>query len=195
MLGSHYNNDAGYAESRIKGTIVTHEGQPVKVSGVTGGDGGSEPVAVVHDLKGENKFMVNLSDLDLCPPKLGFVNYEATTSYVCRKPMRRDYKQGLRNQNLTTEFGYNIQSIPDYALLSTIVGDFPTFEQCRKKLEKTRKGNSRVQSWAWDYHWAIDIDNNLLHKFGKIVGKFVGDKLVLSPKFNYLQSQLEGSLK
>lgn len=191
MLGSDYGDDYGYAATRIQGTIVKYKGKPVTVTNVIGGEGSDGPVALIRGLKAKEEKAVKLFDLDICPSKMGYVNFDSVASYICRQPLRRDYKQGMRTQQLVSQFGYRIQDIPNHAYYEILVNEYPSFSDCVRTVSTEGGGDSA----AWHYDWALDHEDNLLYKFGEVVGKLTGGSLVLDDTHGHLSEQLEEALK
>lgn len=87
--------DAEYANSRLYETIVRLNGEPVMVGHVHG----NMTCTISRD--GEEE-VVLLDDLDLSAPPLGYVNYRRGAVYLSRKPMRRDWRQGIRSSQLVS---------------------------------------------------------------------------------------------
>ena len=184
-MGDFYGKEFAYADTRLKDSIVMHDGDPVVVYGVT--SGGSATVALLSD-ESRNTFSVPLRSLDVTPVKLGYVNYKGRTCYAMRMPKRRDWKQGLRGANITSMGGeVHIHAVPDKEWAKTIVGDYPTYEACLKAVARTAK------SLAWSREWCVSKDLSLWHK-GVLVGKVVDGQPLLSGRYQYLSECLRESL-
>jgi hypothetical protein len=190
MIGSHYGGDREYADSRVTNTIVMHEGRPVTVVELAPSSEGA--MATVLDLLNSNRIVTRLDGLDLCPPKIGYVNYGGVASYVCRMPKRRDYKQGTRMQNLVSHCGLPINSIAAAQLYSPIVGDYPDFTTCIQSVGPD--SGTKNHSMAWHNDWALSVSGDITYKFGNVVGSLKDSEPKLLPQFKHLQKVLQRSL-
>jgi hypothetical protein len=190
MIGAHYAGDNEYAGTRIDSTIVMYAGRPVVVSRVD--RVGNKPVAHVRQLQDNMELTVDLDDLDICPPEIGYVNMHGIASYICRMPKRRDYKQGTRMQNLFSHYGLNIRDITQANLYNTFMGVFPSYKDCINTVQMNPE--SPVISMAWGNDWAIDCEANLRHRFGKSVGRVEDSQPILFKEYQYLQDALQRSL-
>src|SRR5699024_3329179 len=119
-----YGNDYAYADSRIKGTIVRLNGEPVLVERV-----GPDYCIVQawEEYPRGRQIRCNLDDLDVKPVPLGFINSGYVADYAYRLPMQRDWRQGLRSNNCRLESGRDLLEINKKALRNCIVGRYPTF--------------------------------------------------------------------
>ncbi len=190
MLGEHYGDDHEYADSRVRGTVVMHDGEPVHVDNVFRHDETGVPTAVIRHIVTGKSSAVDLKSLDLEPFNLGYVNYANSASYICRAPMRRDYKQGMRHQNIKSQYGYRSCDIPFAGFYDTIMNKFPPYGVCLNLV-----GKKGIESWAWHLNWAVDNKGNLLHKFGEIVGTVQHNTTpVLFDTYKHLQESLEETL-
>ena len=137
-----YGDDWQYADSRLQGTIVRHDGKAVLVEGV------GKKGAVISLLRADTEpKIVKLDDLDLSPVKLGFCNINMDVSYLTRMPMRRDWRQGLRKGNFVSVFGTIAELVPFPNLADTIENIYPSLEECLATPNNTFK--------AWCREWAI----------------------------------------
>lgn len=176
-----YGDDFEYANSRLAGTIVRLEdGEPVFVHEVLRGM--HAEVSKLSDLY--NPLKVNAKDLNLTPVTLGMCNFEARAHYLYRMPMRRDWKQGLRNGNFTCAT-VPVQLIPPDILRQVIIGEYPSLKKC---LEVVVGGDAR--DMAWSRSWAVS-KAGLLYKDEGIVGVIRGGTLILNDRYKHLQEALE----
>lgn len=180
---SMYGDDWEYADSRLRGSIVMFEGNPVHVRVV--GPGMLAEVSPLSDI--EDRSVVDAHKLNLKPVPLGYVNLRGTASYLMRKPMRRDYKQGLRYENFLSIGEVSHTNVTLKKLGEVIVGKYPTYAACLKAIT-----DGRARSMAWCREWAIS-DCGLLHK-GMLVGEVVEGRYELGPTFTYLKESLEEQL-
>ncbi len=179
-----YGTDYNYASSRLAGTVVRlKDGTPVIVDDVHP----RMKVTVVALEKLDELIEVNLDDLNLKPVPLGMCNWNGQTTYLCRKPMRRDWKQGLRAGNFTSLFGFPAEVIPPGTLSEVIKGIYPTFKEALEKFK-----DKKVMSVAWSREWAVDRHGVLTHKGNQQVGQIVDGNCVLFEQFQHLrESYLE----
>lgn len=183
---SMYGKDHEYANSRLVETIVRKGKTPIFVVSVNRG-------MVVHyyrlDEVGAQLQTCDIDELDLHPVPLGYCNYNKFATYLSRIPMRRDWRQGLRKGNFTSQGdGYPGERIPYEALSQVIIGEYPTYPAC---LDAVRK----VKSMAWSRHWAVGNGLEVFYKGGRSpVGKVEEGNVILIPSFSYLKEALQESL-
>lgn len=181
-----YGDDYEYADSRLNGTIVTHNSLPFYVNRIRL-DGIAE-----GSYLGGDRAEVEAKSLDLLPVKLGYVNADRDCSYMARKPMRRDWRQGLRPENMASldakfdPFGMSLSLLKD-----TILGIYPKFADLLKPQANPFVDGFRMR--AWDRHWALAADKSVWYK-GEKVGKLVNDIPTLLDKYSYLKEALEETL-
>lgn len=191
---SMYGDDYEYAASRLDGTIVTLEGQPVYVHSV-----GVKMVAIVASLKDVQALtQCDAKQLDLHPVKLGYCNMGGRTAYLMRKPMRRDYKQGLRRGNFTSVGDFVADEVEYTHLSDVILGKYPSFEQVLKLATGAVKNlnpfkKEAKSSMAWCREWAMSSEGVLYHK-GDVVGSLRDNVPALDEDYTYLRQALEEAL-
>lgn len=188
MKVSNYAGDHEYLSSRISGSVVMCQGSPVYVLEVTGSGNAS-----IEDLVTHNRRVIRADNLSLEIPKLGYVNYFGRATYVCRKPMRRDYKQGLRKQNLISTYGYISNELPYHSLVPTLTNNYPSFKECLNLIQNQKDRPEPIFSMAWNRNWAIEKEGDnlhLLYKFGTVVGSIINGEPTLKNEFMYLIEQL-----
>lgn len=179
-----YSDNISYARNRLVGTIVMHKGEPVNILQI--------------DLDGDTHFQYLLDetqdccfvdDLDLVGQnKLGYVNYNGHSYHLVRKPLRHDWRQGLRPGNVAFSGEEGFHAFPNKALRNTIVGNYPKFQEA---LDKVTKG--KLNRVAFSRNFALDRDKSLHYK-GRVVGSF--DKLInLQERFKYLTESLNDILE
>jgi hypothetical protein len=171
--------DLDYAATRLAGTIVSYNNSPVLVQEAHG-EG-----FIVELLDTRKRKLVGAKDIDINPVKLGYVNTDVGASYVGRKPIRKDWRQGFRSNNsfiLSDDF-VNVDGIPFKNLAHTIKGKFPPVKD---SLDKAKAINAKV---AFDREWAVDNDNNLFYK-EEVVGKWEDERFILNPKKMFLEQKL-----
>lgn len=128
-----------YAKSRLVETIIMKGKEPVMVLAVQGTD--DKIVVVYNSLLGNKDDLKNclLSECDLNPVQLGYVNHKISAHYIMRSPMRRDWRQGLRMLNLVTSDGENPRGVSWSSIANTIVGSFPTFKSAIERLNTSER--------------------------------------------------------
>lgn len=117
-------NDWQYANSRLSGTIVRKVcGSPFYVLEVRNGE------CIGRDLLAQKNESVKFKDMDLSPVPLGFASNASKdrVAFLARKPMRQDWRQGLRPNNYRSLWGNDARSIPENSLVATIMGRFTGF--------------------------------------------------------------------
>ena len=181
-----YGKDSAYAFSRLDETVVTLAGRPVMVNGI-------DPMCKVHhiDVLTGNDSVCDLDELCLTPVKVGFVNFRGDAYYIVRKPMRRDWRQGLRIANVTCinkEFPRGI-TLADIG--RSIINDYPTFVEVVKTLRNTED----VHSIAWCREFALGRKGQLFHA-DSLVGyfNFGNGEFTLKEEFDYLKESLGENL-
>lgn len=180
-----YGEDYGYASTRILGTIVRlKDGNPVYIQHMNE-RGQCWAIPIEKEWMIENAVQVHLDDLDLRPVRLGYVNTGGNASYFQRIPMRRDWKQGLRQENCTSN-SYRLFSIPMVDLKNCIINRYPTFAKACEGVSVPRTKGKII---AWHRHWAVATRGEIYYK-GEPVGYLVDDKPVLSERFTHLKEYL-----
>ena len=131
-----YEDDIDYAAKRLNNTLVRLEnGDPYFVydtsfNGVGGLCHRGQNLVTGIDLSVEH------TTLNLEPVPLGFINTKSSMVYVCRKPMRRDWKQGLSHNSLMTYGHLSPRDINFKMLVQPVTQQYPSFKQALKALEK-----------------------------------------------------------
>ena len=168
-----YDTDE-YARSRLLETIVLHEGKPVKVEHI--GDGH----AVYAELKGGDVSRCPLSEIDLTPIRLGYFNHGGDAHYLKRLPKRRDWRQGLRGNNV------NMPRLLNTGVIELCKGTYPSFEEACDMVE---------DGWdcvAFSRQFAVDntgeIEYRGLHNVGHLDE---GSPVELLHQYEYLAEALK----
>lgn len=183
--------DVVYAHSRLERTFILHKNRLQLVIGF-------------NDLNNKLRLQkksgqiseVTIDALDLTPVKLGYVNFKDSCIYTCRIPMRRDWKQGLRPNNL------NITSFPPYedqflientnsmfVLEPTCLGKYPSYRQCVDDIEETHRAR------AFSRYFCVDEEGNVSYKSRTHIGKIEDERSIkLLPTYIHLKELLEESL-
>lgn len=156
-----------YARSRLVETIIRLKGSPVMVLGVSGKD--SDITVEYNDLLNDGVYgMAALSDCDLNPVPLGYVNHKRSSHYIMRTPMRRDWRQGLRMLNLVDAEGAQPRLVSYASIGQTILGKFPSF---KLSLEMLSTKSLKNKSIAFHRDFAIDCEGLMEYKGTFAAGK------------------------
>lgn len=164
-----YGKDFGYASTRILGTIVRliKDGSPVYVQHVSP-EGICMVIPIEKEWMLENAIRVHVDDLDYKPVRLGYVNCGGEATYIQRIPMRRDWKQGLRQENCTTS-GRRLFAIPMGDVKNCIINRYPTYAAAWKSVKPKPRG--RHKTLAWHRHWAVNTAGEVFYKNYEFVGR------------------------
>lgn len=171
-----YANDYRYADSRLAGTIVMLGKTPVSVDYVDEDTGATK----CRTLLTGSERTVHYSELDLRPVKLGYCNTGLGCTWLARKPMRNDWRQGLRHQSLFSDT-QPVALITGKMLGRVILGQYPSFEEaCAEAFNKPT---------AFGRNWAVE-GTNLMHGVLGVVGSIIDGEAILSENFMFLQEDL-----
>lgn len=181
-----------YASQRLEGTIVSFKGKPVRIDRCLLYK--TRIFAEFRSLNNPEKYeKVPLEELDLTPIKLGFVNTKYGVCYLGRIPLRKDWKQGTRTQNMRIMWGgIDIRWVSDKDLYRTIVGKYPSFNTALEETVNTGLGI------AFHKHFALMQEKDgvfLLYKFLGKVGDIVNNKPQLFDNYQFLNESLEQAMK
>ena len=213
-----YGDDIRYAKQRLEGTIVRVGAEPVVVRQVffPGEDGkvmmrpvdedGGEIEDDVEDaevfyvpqdglmrarvvyLRDDNEATVLIDDLNLEPVPLGYINYDGSAYYVARKPMRNDWRQGLRTANMAFIGNEGFYQIPTKELRETVLEMYPTVEKV-KEMFKANIVKARAFSRDFALQRQPDGDDLISYK-GKLVGK-MNMLPIRNEQYKYLTEYLQ----
>jgi len=190
-----YGKDYPYAQTRIQGTVlrIAKSGEPVYVYHVSmNGQCHVIPIEKNWGNAAENAFLVTVDDLDMHPVPLGYVNCAGEATYLMRIPMRRDWKQGLRQENCWSS-GRMFSEIPMKYVKHCIMGKYPSFEKVLKDV-KVGTARGRQKLIAWHRHWAVSTGGQVYYKNHEPVGEIKGDAVELAPNYTYLKEALAESM-
>lgn len=174
-----YSDNIEYARTRLLGTVVMLDKEPVLVEDID-----MDCETEILYLKDGSHSTCHVDDLDVVGQnKLGYINYEGYSYHMVRKPLRNDWRQGLRMGNMVFTGEQGFYEVPSFQLRATILGLYPTFQQAA---EGVLGGHARKT--AFSRHFAVNDEGYVLYK-ERTVGKF--DKLIdLQEKFKYLTEYL-----
>ena len=171
--------DSEYANSRLASTVVRHGKELVWVYRVD-----DDLRCEITSIKSGRESRVALKALNLKPLPLGYINHRGVASFILRKPMRRDWRQGYRSNNTRSISGL---IFPVTKLEQPVNNLYPPLAECLRQL----KGGS--QSQAFSRCFAVGKGGSLLYK-ERVVGGVEGDIVVLDERYVYLTELLEESL-
>lgn len=186
-------DDAQYANSRLVGTIVRDAvtGVPTMVHECYEGDNGIE--AFTSDITKERprKKRQKLKDLNIASMPLGYINVGVNSYYVSRIPKRNDWRQGIRDGQLSTRGALHIQK-HGLELMNMLENKYPPLKECFDsivRVEANAKAFSRVFAAAYN------PDNKatplLLYK-GMVAGVINKEGVPeLNKKYQHLKERLE----
>lgn len=184
-------DDLNYAITRLSNTIITCDGRAVNVIAIKKSRDGL--VAVSNFILDDKPCNSLLSNFDLTPVKLGFVNHETygvpdhNVSYITRTPIRQDWRQGFRKQQARYEFGVGRWDM--FGIAKTIENKFPKLDE---SVETSKKTGGIV---AFTRDFAIDNGKDILYRgYGKI-GNITKDfKYLLDNKFIWVEESLKAAI-
>lgn len=137
-------DDPEYARTRLAGTMVFLHGEPVYVDSIC-----SEGTAVYKILEENAPYNeIHFTELDLTPPKLGYVNTLKKVEYFTRWPSRQ-WKQGFRFSQISYGFSSEFSLFSD-PFKRTIKGIFPKIQECIENV-----ANKEKKSQAFDRYFCI----------------------------------------
>lgn len=158
-------DDVDYARTRLNETIVMDkEGKASYVHNLYVEDGIMSAQCSV--LGGDSK-MVKLEDLTLRGFKLGYLNKNGKALYLLRVPKRRDWRQGLRTNNVIGYISKRRCDVASTTIMEALEATYPSVKEASKML---------LEGWtsvAISRHYAIERVRNKyvvtfrsLHKAG-----------------------------
>jgi hypothetical protein len=180
---------ADYAATRLNETIIMYKGRPITVKTCT--QFGAEIAVSYFDVITEQSGQAFLKDIDLNPPLLGYVNIgNKNCQYITRMPMRKDWKQGVRKNNIVTPTGHT----PDISmkhLAKTIMNEFPSLTTVVGKLKDFIKGGY-IGTIAFSRDFAADTTGRVYYKsmfsIGEVDLKTGGIKI--KPEYEWVREAL-----
>ena len=165
--------DADYANSRLEGTVVMYKRVPVIVMHVS-----RRMLVRVRKLdRSQREHLVPLAELNLTNFPMGFINKGSGVSFLCRRTLRRDWRQGLRPSNVASSNGDT--TFEDIA--KALRQRYPSFAVAYSDVTK---GLARERAWCPEF--AVSCDNKLRWRF-EVVGSFTNAaEVVLADEFKFL---------
>jgi len=185
----YYNNDnIEYARMRLANTYVEYHNKLVHIDDIVVGEGGN---LYASTSKGET--LIKLKELDISSPTLGYVNDNNYSYYITRKPIRRDWRQGIRPQNLVLFFGGQ-EHQPTHELIKKLVQPInDKYKTFKESLSKVKRGGG---SCAFSREFCVKDDGSMWYKERYSVGYVDKDgKPKLHDKYLWLEEALKDATK
>ena len=133
-----YEDDVDYASRRLNSTLVRLlDGSPFFIDGTFRNSDGMLSHTGVNMTTEEPERVLH-SSLNLEPVPLGFLNLSSGTVYTCRKPLRRDWRQGLAISNVHVYGSLRIGELKFKLFNQPILKQYPSFEKAVEKLGKKK---------------------------------------------------------
>jgi len=176
-------SEVDYARTRLEGTVVLHDNKALRINHIT-----SDRVIQGTLLQGR-EVEVSMDDCQLAQHKLGFVNRDGNVFYVQRLPKRRDWRQGLRTNNVV---GFRIgrdriERISDTTIMKCLEGNFPSVADALDEVVRCDVPVAISRSFALvPKRGGICVQ----YKQRGIVGVYRDGEFVLSDKYKYLKPAL-----
>jgi hypothetical protein len=122
-----------YVRGRLVETIVRDKvGEPFYVTEIRNNDGRFK-VKGFQILNPHIDKAIPFKELNLEPVPLGYVNSdEFDAVYIERKPMRNDWRQGLRARNVRVTGGADFEELHYKDIRNTVLNIFPSFSHASK---------------------------------------------------------------
>lgn len=142
---------------------------------------------------------VPIENFDLSFQKMGFTYYGGQALYLMKKPMRRDWKQGIRASNVKvysvncSKFrNFDFRVIPLGKVNSCIKGEHMGLEEA---MEEAYNNECSVPiSRKFFIHPSDSVNTfHLGHACDGIIGNIVDGRALLEDDFNYLSESYERS--
>lgn len=206
-----YEDNIEYAEHRLVRTVVRKkknndlvyisEISCVEMSNESNHVYSEKLVASVRDLNSGIVECIPLEDLELSSPTLGYVNYREHDGcsggayYVCRQPLREDWRQGLRKANLSVmangrPYACFFNSLE--CLEQPIKNIYNTLEFC---INTVTDADSEWESLAFSRSFSVDKYLAVHYKGRVVVGHTTPNGFVsLFDKYTWLKEALDERL-
>ena len=183
-----YGKDYRYASTRLTGTILCRGSNPLMIREV-----GPDMMVVAETVITKKIRTFPMSELSLRSPDLGMVNTGRGVAYLARKPMRNDWRQGVRRNNISDLTGSS--EVTDKLIYRAIKGRFPSLVDA---IDDTMSSGVAV---AFHRHWAVRYNERLrvfqlVYKWHGVAGNIAEDTHEVSLRDNgYLFTHLKEALE
>lgn len=166
-----YGKDINYAKTRLLNTVVQDkDGKPFTVNDINNGG-----VVLGSDINGHN-IICNLDEVQLKEHKLGFVIMNGKAVYVMRKPLRNDWRQGLRPNNVIGVSEQGVVPVRFQQIMESLEGRYV-------KLEHVEQALRDVRSVPISRSFAINRNHQVLHGVSGVVGMYRAGKVAFTKGF------------
>lgn len=108
-MGVNYGKDYNYAERNLNDSMVCHEDELILVQAIDHGTGEIIGVSYAEEYDQPQPKKVLLSQVDLRPFTLGYVNYQGHAHYLVRLPSRQ-WRQGATRGNIKNISNARVQN-------------------------------------------------------------------------------------
>jgi hypothetical protein len=181
-----YEDDREYASKRLVGTLIRNpEGRPFEVLDITEGD--NDTLGAHGRILPEDVIAwYPLSEVILDPVPLGFVNSGRGMVFTCRKPMRKDWKQGLSSNSLQTYGHLRPNEVSFSQLTQPILRTYPSF--ARTLTDVSKRGSI---AFSRDFGISTEFGDLALIYRKYVVGFVDQGQPVLHPNKIFLQQHLD----
>lgn len=175
-----------WAFDRTRNTFFAHEGKLYQVVDF------HEREALL--LGSQNaRISVPFRDLDLTPIPNGYVNTEVSSSFWCRVPLRRDWRQGARRENFSANavgpFEFQ-DTFTMYHLEQPLANNYPSFNDALDLVEEQK------HSCAFSRSFSVTEEGGINYKGRARVGQVNDSQSIrLNDDFYYLQEVLREDLR
>jgi len=181
-----YADDIEYAKRRLLDTVVrTSAGNPFHISRIEHGE--DDLLVSGRDYVRDENLTLPLGTLNLEPVPLGFVNLSNEMVFTCRKPMRRDWRQGLSHNNLVVYGNIAAGDFPMKLIRQPVLQQYPRFSVA---VENIIRGKSSV---AFSRDFGLSLLGSALHLIYRkdSVGSVHNGIPRLNPAKFFLQQHLD----
>ena len=189
--------DVGYISNRLNETVVRDStGRLIQFLGLTGdvrrgATKLSEVEATVRYVDTGHSCHLRLDRMVFETPRLGYVSYDGHAMYVSRMALRRDWRQGIRKENLTVLAPDKLSPYPSHNYKPLVLpvqrrSSYPTVEECLDRVE------DHYESQAFHPEFAVDSRSRLLYK-GKVVGGYGSNRFELSEEYKWVEESLNNA--
>lgn len=182
-----------YAKSRLVETIIMKGSkEPIMVLAV---QGTNDAIEVVYNSLLDSKDELGkclLSECDINPVQLGYVNHRATAHYIMRSPMRRDWRQGLRMLNLVDSDGANPRGLSFKSIAQTIINSYPTFKSAIEKVN-----TKDIRSIAFHRDFSMTKEGSLEYKGFLQAGKIdmTNGSVLIGDNTNWIREAFDEAME
>lgn len=157
--------DRNYVNNRLSGTVVRVKDTNDPVLFEIVGNNNQAIVGYIDD--NMRKEQVPFSSIAAETPSLGYTNYDGSAYYLSRLPRRRDWRQGLRRENMVVMSGrqgkpYMFRDYIPLVVPIKLRDKYPKYSECLDRVE------DYYTSCAFSPLFAIDKDMKLLYKGGEV---------------------------